>query len=162
MLLRLSFCPKVGQGSLYDITSCLADWSHVPLRGLSVSGPMFPPGASIFGPMSLSLVSCSIQAGLSDRDPSLDRDLQTKTPLDRDPPDRDPLDRDPPGQRPPGQRPSGQSGRYASYWNAFLFEFRFLFYWFVVMSLVSLTISSIVFHIVFSHGNILFNLCDVF
>ena len=41
---RLSFCPKVGQGSLYDITSCLADWAHVPWRGLSVSGPMLLPG----------------------------------------------------------------------------------------------------------------------
>ena len=55
-------------------------------------------------------------------------------PQDRDPPgqkpilDRDPLDRDSPGHRPPGHRPPRQgpprmvtSGRYASYWNAFLF-----------------------------------------
>ena len=50
---------------------------------------------------------------------------------DRDPPDRDPCGQRPPGQRPPvdrdppGQRPSGQrtvtSGRYASYWDTFLF-----------------------------------------
>ena len=47
----------------------------------------------------------------------------TENPLDRYPL----LDRDPPGQRPPGKRSSGQtpfptvkSGRYTSYWNAFL------------------------------------------
>ena len=63
-----------------------------------------------------------------------------ETLLDRDPPNRDPswtenpprMDRDPPyGQKPPGQRPDRQkpppcmvtSGRYASYWNAFLLNF---------------------------------------
>ena len=30
-----------GRRSLYDITSCLADWSYVPSRGVSVSGHMF-------------------------------------------------------------------------------------------------------------------------
>ena len=34
-----------GGGSLYDATSCLADWSYVPSGGVvSVSGPMFLPG----------------------------------------------------------------------------------------------------------------------
>ena len=37
---RLSFCSW--EGSLYDVTSCLAAWSHVPSGvGVSVSGPMF-------------------------------------------------------------------------------------------------------------------------
>ena len=35
-----------GRGSLYDVTSCLPDWSYVPSRG------------------SLSLVPCSFQGGL--------------------------------------------------------------------------------------------------
>ena len=30
-----------GRRSLYDTTSCLAVWYHVPLGGVSVSGPMF-------------------------------------------------------------------------------------------------------------------------
>ena len=37
-----------GKGSLYDVTSCLADGSHVPSRG-SVSGPMFLWGVSLPG-----------------------------------------------------------------------------------------------------------------
>ena len=28
-------------GSLYDVTSCLTAWSHVPSKAVSVSGPMF-------------------------------------------------------------------------------------------------------------------------
>ena len=28
-----SFCPWGREGSLYDVTSCLAAWSHVPSRG---------------------------------------------------------------------------------------------------------------------------------
>ena len=79
-----------GGGSLYDVTSCLADWSHVH------SGE------------SLCLVLCYFW-GVS----------LTETPLDRDPPDRDSLDRDPPHTL--------KSGRYASYWNAFLFLFFFFF-----------------------------------
>ena len=30
--------------SLYDVTSCLAAWSYVPSKGISVSGPMFLVG----------------------------------------------------------------------------------------------------------------------
>ena len=43
-------------------------------------------------------------------------------PLNRDPPrlDKDPLDRDPPGLK---SRDGHWSGRYASYWNAYLFFF---------------------------------------
>ena len=72
-------------GSLYDVTFCLAAWSHVPSGGVSL----------------------------------------TETSLDRDPLDND----QPPGQRtPPDRAPPPQtetpctvkSGRYASYWNAFL------------------------------------------
>ena len=29
---------------MYDVTSCLTAWSHVPPRGVSVSGLMFLPG----------------------------------------------------------------------------------------------------------------------
>ena len=77
--------------------------------------------------------------GLPERDqpgkrPPLDRDPPlTVTPLDRDQLDRDPpLTETSPGQRPPGQKPldrdpldrdltTVKSGRYASYWNAFLY-----------------------------------------
>ena len=36
-------CLSTG-GSIYDVTSCLAAWSRVPSRGVSVPGPMFLPG----------------------------------------------------------------------------------------------------------------------
>ena len=41
-----------GRGSLYDVTSCLAAWSHV-LSGGSVSGPMYFLGVSVSGPIFL-------------------------------------------------------------------------------------------------------------
>ena len=121
--------------------------------GVSVPSPMFLRVGSLpLAPSSFQAVSVSgamfLPGGLSDRD-LLDRD-----PLDRDPSQdkdaplyRDPLlDVDPPAQRPPDRDPRtdtpGQSGRNASYWNAFLFEFRFPFYWFVVMSLVSVSVWS--------------------
>ena len=44
MFLHMSvILSTVGKGSLYDVTSFLAAWFHVP-SGLSVSGPMFLPG----------------------------------------------------------------------------------------------------------------------
>ena len=73
-------CHSVQGGSLYDVSSCLDVWCHVPS---GVGG-------------SLSLVPCSFGGGsLSGR--LLDRDLP---PLPR----------------------TIKSERYASYWNAFLFE----------------------------------------
>ena len=39
-------CLSTG-GSLYDVTSYLAAWSYAPSRGVSVPGPMFPPGGSV-------------------------------------------------------------------------------------------------------------------
>ena len=45
-------CLSTGR-SLYDVTSCLAVWSHVPSRLVSVPSPMFLLGGS------LSLVPCS-------------------------------------------------------------------------------------------------------
>ena len=48
MFLHLSVSHSVnggGAGSLYDATCCLAAWSHVPSREVSVSSPMFLLGA---------------------------------------------------------------------------------------------------------------------
>ena len=39
-------------GSLYDVTSCLATWSHFPSKGVSFPGSMFLPGCLCRG-MSL-------------------------------------------------------------------------------------------------------------
>ena len=42
MILLASVILSTGRrGSLYDVTSCLAAWYHVPSMGVSVSGPMF-------------------------------------------------------------------------------------------------------------------------
>ena len=71
-------CLSVGEGSLYDATSCLADWSHVPSRGLCPREGSLSKGF-LFG--------WSLCGGLPDR------------PLSH----------------------MVTSGRYASYWNAFLF-----------------------------------------
>ena len=37
------------EGSLHDVISCLAAWSHVPSRGFSVPGPMVLLGVSVLG-----------------------------------------------------------------------------------------------------------------
>ena len=86
----------------------------------------------------MSVILFTGGGGLCQGEPPGQRPSQTD-PLDRDPPGQRlprqrppgqrPLDRDPLGQRlppdsdPPGQRPPPRvtSGRYASYWNAFLF-----------------------------------------
>ena len=121
----LSLCTR-DDGLLYDVTSCLAAWSHVPSEGRG----------------SLALVPCSFQRGLClgshvPSGGSLSRGSRWQTPPEqRSPGERPPLDRDlPPGERPPldrdlppGQRPPSwtetpfmvKSGRYASYCNAFL------------------------------------------
>ena len=49
-----SFC---SQGGLYDVTSCLAVWSHVLSRG-SLSGPMFFIGGLCLG-VSLTETPCT-------------------------------------------------------------------------------------------------------
>ena len=83
-------------GSLYDVTSCLAVWSHVPSEG------------------GLCLWSRVPSKGVS----------LIETPLDRDPPVhrplwKRPLDRDPSWTETPLMV---KSGRYTSYWNAFLLQ----------------------------------------
>ena len=40
MFLLVSVILSTGEGSLYDVTSCLTAWSHVPSIGVSVG---FPP-----------------------------------------------------------------------------------------------------------------------
>ena len=99
--------------------------------------------------MSLSGQRCPWKETPRDKDllgrNPLDRDLLCRSPLDRDPLDRDPLDRDPldrdssPRQRSPcTETPwietplietpwieiprTVTNGRYASYWNAYLFD----------------------------------------
>ena len=66
----------VGGGSLYDVTSCLAAWSHVPSR-VSVSGSMFLPGGLCPGGVSVQRSFCpgevSVPGGLCQGDPP-DRD----------------------------------------------------------------------------------------
>ena len=53
MLLYLSVSHSVHGGALYDVTSCLAAWSHVPSRGLcldgSLSGGVCGEGVSVKG-----------------------------------------------------------------------------------------------------------------
>ena len=48
ILLECILVLSMGWGSLCNVTSCLAAWSHVPSRGrVSVSGPMFLQGGSL-------------------------------------------------------------------------------------------------------------------
>ena len=109
-------CVNLFTGGLYDVTSCLVPWSHVLSRG------------------SLSLVPCSSQRCLPDRDhpgqraPG-QRPPRTESPWTETTQDRDPLDRDTPWtQTPCGQRHSQdrdlpcmvKSRCDASYWNVFL------------------------------------------
>ena len=132
-----SFCSG---GSPCDVTSCLAAWSHVPSRGVSVSGPMLFPGGS------LSLVPCSFQGGLFlwshvpsrgvsfygpmflpgglclwSHVPSRGVSFSGPMFLSQGLPDRDPPGQTPPRERPqpPGQRPpcTVKSGWYTSYWS---------------------------------------------
>ena len=89
MFSQVVVCPQ--EGSLHDVTSCLAAWSHVPSRGF------------------LPLVPCSFPGQTpGQRPPLLDRDLYTGTPWTetplphRDPPpDRHLLDRRPVHRIPP-------------------------------------------------------------
>ena len=103
MFLHMSAILFIGEAGLYDVTSCLAPWSHVPSRG------------------SLSLVPCSFQGGLClwfhvpsrmvlclgvSLDPPTQRLTPetpwTETPLDRDTPIQNtPMDRDTPPDRDP-------------------------------------------------------------
>ena len=54
---------SVHRGSLYDVTSCLAAWSHVPsgCLGVFVSYPMFLPGRWLGGSLSRGV---SVSGGL--------------------------------------------------------------------------------------------------
>ena len=139
MLLLVSVILSTGRGSLYDVTSSLTAWSHVPSRGSlflvprsfqggSVSGPMFiPRGVSVSGPMFPRGVSL--------------------TSLHRDPS--------------PGQRPSPlgsvKSGWYASYWNAFLFHInlRSLLPLIVLLHVIFLSNLYRLLHLCLSHVNLL-------
>ena len=40
---------SVHRGSLYELAYCLAAWSHVPSRAVSIPGPMFLLGVSVEG-----------------------------------------------------------------------------------------------------------------
>ena len=90
-----------GGGPLYDVTSCLAAWFHVPYGGVSVSGPMFllvsvqrylSRGSLSGGPLSMGphgerppRQRPPRQTTYGQRHP-LDGDTpQTEIPLDRDP-----------------------------------------------------------------------------
>ena len=76
MFSQVVVCPQ--EGSLHDVTSCLAAWSHVPSRGF------------------LPLVPCSFPGQTPGQRPP---------PPGQRPLHRDPLDRDPPStQRPPPDR----------------------------------------------------------
>ena len=68
----------MGRGSLYDVTSCLAAWSHVPFGGFCLWSHV-PSGDS------LSLVPCSfrgfsIQGSLPDKKPQTETSPQQRTP----------------------------------------------------------------------------------
>ena len=88
MSVILSTSGQRGGGSLYDVTSCLAAWSHVPSGGSLCLWSHVPLRGSLS------------KEGLPDRDPSRQRPPQTKNPLDRDPCK----------QRPPIQRPPPRCG----------------------------------------------------
>ena len=106
-----------GGWSLYDFTFCLAAWSHDPLGGLCpwshVSSRGVYPGGSLskglsMSGRSLSLVPCSFQVGLYLGE-SLSKGWSMSGVLC-------------PGGLCRKTRPLNQkSGRYASYWNAFLY-----------------------------------------
>ena len=100
-----SFCPGGGGGSLYDVTSCLSTWCHVPLflPGMSVSnGPMFlleglcPGGLCLQGVVSVQGGGSLSRGGFSIQG-SLFRVVSVSW------------------------NHNQNSGQYASYWNAFVF-----------------------------------------
>ena len=107
-----------GRGSLYDVTSCLAAWSHVPSgKGVFVPGPMFLLGVSVQEVLCLegSLSGGSLSKG------SLSGGLSPGVSVQW-------------GLCPVGSLPGGlcpvtdpnpltvKSGRYASYGNIILFK----------------------------------------
>ena len=96
-----------GRGSLYDVTSCLAAWSHVPSgRGLCLLSHV-PSGGYPWQRPPWTETPL-------DRDPHLDREpLGQRSPLDRYPP----LDRDPPSIETPLDR--GMHSIVFRYYNLF-------------------------------------------
>ena len=98
MFLQVSVC-SWGRGSLYDVTSCLVDWSHdwshVSSERVSVSGLMFLRG----GVYVQGILSRGFLSRLS-----LPEGCLSEGVLSGKPPVR------------------STSGWYASYWNTFLFE----------------------------------------
>ena len=98
-------CPMFLPGGL-----CL--WSHVPSRGVSVSGSMFLPGGSLSGVL-LAPTQRLPQRPPGQRPPWTETPqyrntpMGGDTPMDRDPPFKRPLLDRPPGQRhPPGLTPT--------------------------------------------------------
>ena len=100
-----SFCPGVGVGELcmMSLPVWLPGPIHIPSGGCSVPGPMFLLGVSVQGAyvLGVSVQGVSVQVGLRPGGVLVQRVSL------RDLPDR-PLC-------------TVKSGRYASYWNAFLF-----------------------------------------
>ena len=93
---HVSHSVQRGRGSLYDVTSCLAAWSHVPWGGgVSVSSPMF------LGVGSLPQVLCSFQGVSVSGTMFLPGGSPWQSPKTDNPLDRDPLDRDPPWTKTP-------------------------------------------------------------
>ena len=67
MFLHMSVILSTGRGSLYDVTSYLAAWSHVPSgEGVSIPGPLFLLGNLCVG-RSLSRGSLSRWASVQGR-----------------------------------------------------------------------------------------------
>ena len=100
------------RGPLFDVTSCLSAWSHVPLGGLCQGGSASRGTSvhlvSVWGSLSraVSLQLVSVQGGVSVQWGSLfSGGLCLKVSVQEG--QRDPL--------------TVKSRRYASYWNAFLF-----------------------------------------
>ena len=80
------------RGSLYNVTSYLAGWPHVPSGGLC-------PGGSVSRGVCVQGVSVK---GVCVQEVSVEGGLCLGVPPDKDP-------------------PYGEERAYASYWNAFLF-----------------------------------------
>ena len=120
-------------GGVFDATSCLAAWSHVPSRGVLVSGPMFllgdlcpggslSRGVSVGGSLPRSVVSVQ-EWSLCPEVESLSRGTSVWGRVSvQGISVRGSLSRGGLCQRDPQQRPPRmvKGGRYASYWNAFL------------------------------------------
>ena len=65
MFLHMSVILSTGRGYLYDVTSYLAAWSHVPSgEGVSIPGPLFLLGSLCVGRSLSTSQGVSVQVGL--------------------------------------------------------------------------------------------------